>query len=118
MTTIGRAVLVQSMLTATIIYHAMALDLSQGIIHAIYKIRRGFLWRCRKNGKGGHCLVAWEKVTRPKELGGLGILDLQCLNWSLRLRWMWLRKTEPNKPSAVFKLHADSTVHSSSLWSW
>ncbi|KAL5680920.1 hypothetical protein ACJX0J_007305, partial [Zea mays] len=53
MTTIGRAVLVQ----------------------------RGFLWRCRKNGKGGHCLVAWEKVTRPKELGGLGILDLQCLNW-------------------------------------
>ena len=27
----------------------------------------------RKDAKGGHCLLAWPKVTRPVELGGLGI---------------------------------------------
>jgi hypothetical protein len=79
MTTTGRAVLVQYVLTATIIYHAMALDLAQGIIHVIDKIRRGFLWRGRKNAKGGHCLVAWKKVKRPKELGVLGFRILNAL---------------------------------------
>jgi hypothetical protein len=23
--------------------------------------------------KGGHCLVAWTSVTKPKEMGGLGV---------------------------------------------
>jgi hypothetical protein len=48
-------------------------------------------------------------VTRPKELGGLGIPDLKNLNGALRLRWLWLRKTEPNKPwaSFPFQAHAD-----------
>jgi hypothetical protein len=49
-------------------------------------------------------LIAWPKVTRPKELGGLGISDLKHLNWALRLRWLWMRKTEPSKPWAAFPL--------------
>ncbi|GJN03259.1 hypothetical protein PR202_ga20684 [Eleusine coracana subsp. coracana] len=38
------------------------------------------MWRGRKEAKGGHCLIVWPKVTRPKELGGLGISDLQRLS--------------------------------------
>jgi hypothetical protein len=48
----------------------------------------------------------WPKVTRPKELGGLGIPDLQCLNWALRVRWLWLKKADPNKPWAAFHLQS------------
>jgi hypothetical protein len=34
------------------------------------------LWNGRKEINGGHYLLAWTKVARPKELGGLGLFDL------------------------------------------
>ena len=84
----GRRVLVQSVLTGMLIYLAMAFDFPTWAFKAVDKIRRGFLWRGRKDAKGGHCLVAWVKVCRPPELGGLGISDLKSLGWSLRMRWV------------------------------
>jgi hypothetical protein len=32
---------------------------------------------------GGRCLVTWSKVTRPAELGGMGVLDLTTLGYAL-----------------------------------
>jgi hypothetical protein len=61
---------------------------------------------------GGHCLVAWGKVTRPKELGGLGISDLQKLNWALRVRWLWLERTDHSKSWADLPLQSSSTLKS------
>jgi hypothetical protein len=55
-------------------------------------------------------LITWLKVTRPKELGGLGIPDLRNLNGALRLRWLWLRKTEPKKPWASFPFQANDDL--------
>jgi hypothetical protein len=62
------------------------------------------VWRGRKEAKGGHCLIAWPKVCRAKELGKLGISDLKSLSIALRVRWPWLKKSEPNKPWAYFPL--------------
>ena len=33
------------------------------------------------------CRVAWEVVCRPKELGGLAIIDLRRFGLALKLRW-------------------------------
>jgi hypothetical protein len=76
----------------------MAIDLPTYITKAIDKIRRGFLWRGRKEINGGHCLVSWSKVFRPLDLGGLGISSIKELSWALRMRWLWLQKTDPNRP--------------------
>jgi hypothetical protein len=54
--------------------------------------------------KSGHCPVARTKVTCPPELGGLGISSLQQLGWTLKMRWLWLQKTEPDKPWATFPI--------------
>lgn len=49
----------QFVLTGMIIYLAVAVELLAWALKAIDKIRKGFLWRGRKDVKGGHCLVAW-----------------------------------------------------------
>ena len=87
MTKVGRMVQVQFVLTGMLVYLIMAIDFPPWAIKAVDKIRRGFLWRGRRDAKGGHCLIAWGKVCIPKELGGLGISDLKSLGWALRMRW-------------------------------
>lgn len=49
-------------------------------------------------------------MTRPVELGGLGITNLQQLSWALNLRWLWLQKTEPDKVWNFFPVHAPKQV--------
>jgi hypothetical protein len=51
-------------------------DLKKWSIKKLDKIRRGFLWKGSEEEKGGHCLVHWAKVQKPKQLVGLGVLDL------------------------------------------
>jgi hypothetical protein len=91
---------VQHILTGMIIYLAMAIDLPSWALAAIDKIRKGFLWRGRKEVRGGHCLVAWGRVCRPLELGGLVISSLNEMCWALLMRWLWLHKTDPERPWA------------------
>jgi hypothetical protein len=104
MTHAGRVVQVQHVLTAMLVYLVMSTDLPIWAIKAIDKIKRGFIWRGTKESNGGHCLIAWPKVCRSRELGGLGISDLKSLGLALRLRWPWLRKSELNKPWANLPL--------------
>jgi len=102
LTKAGRGILVKYVLTSMVIYIMLALELPPGVLKAFDNIRRSFLWKGRKDARGGYCLLAWPKVRRPVFLGGLGISDLQNLGWSLKLRWLWLQKIEPRKAWAFF----------------
>jgi hypothetical protein len=32
--------------------------------------------------------VAWERVQRPLEFGGLGVNNLKIMGWALSIRWL------------------------------
>jgi hypothetical protein len=67
-------------MTAKVIYTTMAMEFPSWAYKAMTKFQKGFLWRGRKEANVGHCLLAWLKVTLPKELGDLEIHDLQSLS--------------------------------------
>jgi hypothetical protein len=75
----GRKVLIQFVLTDMLIYLAMAIDLPAWALKLIDKFKCEFFWRGHKEVKGGLWQVAWGKVCRPLELGGLGISSLKEL---------------------------------------
>ena len=94
----GRLAVVSSVLSAMPTYHLTVFPLSAWEKKKIDKIRRSFLWKGDENANGGHCLVNWPTVARPKDLGGLGVPDLEIFGRALRLRWLWQEWTEDSKP--------------------
>jgi len=94
----GRATLVRYVLSTIPVYLLVAINVPKWFIKLINKFRKGFLWKGREQANGGCCLVAWEKVQQPIELGGLGILNLEAMSWALQMRWQWLKKTRADRP--------------------
>ena len=81
-------------------FHITALSLPKWILRKVEKIIRGFLWQKEDQTQtsGGHSLVNWKTVCRPRRLGGLGIADLERFGRALRLRWPWLQWPDPERP--------------------
>jgi hypothetical protein len=94
----GRAAYVQFVLTASVVYHLLALDMEPWFLQAVDKLRRGFFWAGKDDTRRGCCLVAWSQVCQPKSLGGLGLHNLKLLNAALRAKWIWFSKTDFNRP--------------------
>ena len=55
-------------------------------------------------------MVAWGKVCRPLNFGGLGISSLPELCWALRMRWLWLQRTDPTRPWNNLPVHVPSNA--------
>jgi hypothetical protein len=63
-----------------------------------WKVAKRILVARSQRGERRHCLVARGKICRPRELSGLEISSLKELGWALRMRWLWLAKTDPTQP--------------------
>lgn len=93
----GRIELVRTTLTAMAIYRIMALAPPAWFVKMVDRLRRGFLWAADETAPAGKCLVNWRQVCCPRELGGLGVHDLQRQGAALRARWSWRKWTDEGR---------------------
>jgi hypothetical protein len=91
----GRTVLVNVVLSAHVVYPMCSLLLLTGIIEAIDKKRRAFLWTGDASCNGGQCKVAWTTVCLDKPQGGLGVKDLSKQNKGLLAKFLAKLHQEP-----------------------
>jgi hypothetical protein len=94
----GRLTLLRVVLSALPVFLMTTHPLSAWAVAQIDKLRRAWLWAASDVCNPGQCKVSWKLVCRPREVGGLGVLDLKRFNNALRLRWIWLAKTGADKP--------------------
>jgi hypothetical protein len=68
---------------------AMSLYLLYDATHAAFdKVRSRFFWE-EVGPKHKYHMVDWATVCKPKEYGGLGILNTRRMNIALMLKWIW-----------------------------
>lgn len=56
-------------------------------------------------------LAQGEPLSSSGGLGRLGISD-KCLGWALQVKWLWLPKTDPNKPWSMFSIQISGCIRS------
>jgi len=88
----GRLILINSVLDSLPTYVMSLFPIPAKVVKKLDKLRRNFLWKSNKEGKG-YNLVNWKNVLLSKERGGLGIRNLRLQNESLLMKWLW-RYTE------------------------
>lgn len=71
----------------------------KGFLQKIRAVQRTFLWSGNLE-KRKWSLIAWNKLCKPKHLGGLNLQDPSMINraYGAKLWWKWLK--EPNLPWA------------------
>ncbi|PNY14401.1 ribonuclease H [Trifolium pratense] len=121
----GRLALASSVLSSIPTYYMQITWLPQSICDGIDQITRNFLWK--DSNKKGINLVGWKKISRPKNLGGLGLRSARDANICLlgKLVWDLLQSTNKlwvnifsHRYTTGFKLLQASVQQSSSnTWS-
>jgi mannosylglycoprotein endo-beta-mannosidase len=84
----GKLLMVKSVLSSLPISFMACLEVPVTIKDQIEKYMRYCLWRKKNNEvqAKGSALIAWSKVCRPKNQGGLGVLQLDAQNKALMLK--------------------------------
>ncbi|KAK4400882.1 hypothetical protein Sango_1194300 [Sesamum angolense] len=82
-----RLQLIKSIIMEFQVYCGMAFIFPKGIIHEIEKRMHTFLWK--GNSDTGYAKVAWNQVCLPLNESGIGIHDVQALNYAFMSKHMW-----------------------------
>jgi hypothetical protein len=94
----GRLILIKSVISARPVHQLMVAEAPAWVLEELVKWMRAFFWAGKKEVNGGQCLVAWDTICKPTRFGGLGVKDLSLQGLALRVRWCWLRRTDPSRP--------------------
>jgi hypothetical protein len=76
--------------------HAMGLFLFAAGVHVGFdKHKSKFFWEGQGTKKKYH-LIKWAEICKPKDQGGLGVLDTRKMNLALMVKWIWRLFSEDN----------------------
>ncbi|KAJ0558706.1 putative RNA-directed DNA polymerase [Helianthus annuus] len=84
----GRLTLAKFVLGSVPSYFFSLFKGPKAVLKTLEGIRRAFIWGNHGSGKKVRW-VPWEKVTKPKDMGGLGIGGLKEINVAMGIKWWW-----------------------------
>jgi len=82
----GRLILVNVVLSALPTFYMCSLKIPTQVVKQIDVYRKHCLWSKGDINRKGSCLVAWETAYKPKNQGGLGIIDIEKQNDALLMK--------------------------------
>jgi hypothetical protein len=101
----GRITVAKSVLCSTHVYTASTMLAPEGKMQALDKIVRNFVWG--GDDEGAVVKVAWWKCLRPREDGGLAILDLALHSKVLVSKFVWsILQDGASSPGAALLLQS------------
>ena len=84
----GKLTLLNTTITSLLSYAMCTLKFSLKLIEILDKIRRRCLWvKKTDQGEKSNSLAAWDMVCKPKNKGGLGVINLKIQNEALLLKF-------------------------------
>lgn len=83
----GKLALIKSVLESHPMYHMSSTPIHKSVLDKIQSKCVQFFWG--KTETRLICLVRWDKLTRPKSDGGLGLRNLSTMNNALILKCAW-----------------------------
>lgn len=101
--------MINAVLTSLPMFFMSIFNLPKWVIREIDKVRKKFLWHGEISDRNWY-MIAWEKVIKPKDMDGLGVINLQQMNKALLMKWQWHWHASDNNWWKCISIQQNSTV--------
>lgn len=100
----GKAVMIRNVAQSIPSYCMSCFLIPKSLSQEIEKIMNGYWWKSNSSNSRGICWMAWNRLCKSKNRGGLGFTDLHGFNVALVRKHVWNFLNQPNSLVArVFK---------------